>query len=129
MYFASAITVVRPGSCIFFYSDADPKDSELEAQVIREAKAKNIHIAFLIRGSCNTGIPFYDRLEAATKTTCLKQHLGWYCLNILIVVFGEWMFFKIIDKSLTVRAEHIIIGRRSLDILIYYSYQLKIVVY
>ncbi|XP_078337638.1 von Willebrand factor A domain-containing protein 7-like [Crassostrea virginica] len=71
----AALRIIRPGSCLFFYSDADPKDPELEHEVLQMAAQKQIHIAFLIKGTCNTGIPFLARLENATKATCLKQTL------------------------------------------------------
>lgn len=71
----AALKIIRPDSCLFFYSDADPKDPELEYAVLQIAAQKNVHIAFLIKGTCNTGIPFLARLENATKATCLKQSL------------------------------------------------------
>nr|XP_022336053.1 von Willebrand factor A domain-containing protein 7-like [Crassostrea virginica] len=71
----AALRIIRPGSCLFYYSDADPKDPELEHEVLQVAAQKQIHIAFLIKGTCNTGIPFLARLENATKATCLKQTL------------------------------------------------------
>ncbi|XP_062583165.1 von Willebrand factor A domain-containing protein 7-like [Saccostrea cucullata] len=70
-----ALKIIRPGSCLFFYSDADPKDSQLEHVILQIAAEKDIHIAFLVKGTCNSGIPFYDRLENSTKATCLKQSL------------------------------------------------------
>ncbi|XP_061188892.1 von Willebrand factor A domain-containing protein 7-like [Saccostrea echinata] len=70
-----ALKIIKPGSCLFFYSDADPKDSQLERVILQIASQKDIHIAFLVKGTCNSGIPFYDRLENATKATCLKQSL------------------------------------------------------
>lgn len=91
--FIKALKIIRPDSCLFFYSDADPKDPELEYAVLQIAAQKNVHIAFLIKGTCNTGIPFLARLENSTKATCLKQSLDKGSFSNFVIFYHK-IFYK-----------------------------------
>lgn len=100
--FIKALKIIRPDSCLFFYSDADPKDPELEYAVLQIAAQKNVHIAFLIKGTCNTGIPFLARLENATKATCLKQSLDKGSFSNFVIFYHK-IFYKFICVYITSR--------------------------
>lgn len=88
--------IIRPNSCLFFYSDADPKDPEFEYAVLQIAAQKNVHIAFLIKGTCNTGIPFLARLENATKATCLKQSLDKGSFSNFDIFYPKNMLYNLL---------------------------------
>lgn len=100
--FIKALKIIRPDSCLFFYSDADPKDPELEYAVLQIAAQKNVHIAFLIKGTCNTGIPFLARLENSTKATCLKQSLDKGSFSNFDIFYHK-IFYKFICVYITSR--------------------------
>lgn len=100
--FIKALKIIRPDSCLFFYSDADPKDPELEYAVLQIAAQKNVHIAFLIKGTCNTGIPFLARLENSTKATCLKQSLDKGSFSNFVIFYHK-IFYKFICVYITSR--------------------------
>lgn len=100
--FIKALKIIRPDSCLFFYSDADPKDPELEYAVLQIAAQKNVHIAFLIKGTCNTGIPFLARLENSTKATCLKQSLDKGSFSNFVIFYHK-IFYTVIYVYITSR--------------------------
>ncbi|KAJ8316225.1 hypothetical protein KUTeg_006239 [Tegillarca granosa] len=45
-----------PGSCLFFFTDADAKDTYYEADIVRAAKEKNIHLTLFLRGDCSGNV-------------------------------------------------------------------------
>lgn len=59
-----------PGSCVFFFTDADPKDPELESQVKQMARDKNIHLMLFLRGQCNGDI----QGDKTTQPSCVRRN-------------------------------------------------------
>lgn len=43
----------RNGSCVFFFTDADPKDPELRNEVVNLIKTKDLHLVSFITGQCH----------------------------------------------------------------------------
>lgn len=50
------INMSAPGSCLFFFTDVDAKDTYYEADVVRAAKEKNIHLTLFLRGDCSGNV-------------------------------------------------------------------------
>ncbi|CAC5395103.1 unnamed protein product [Mytilus coruscus] len=49
----TAMQHARNGSCVFFFTDADPKDPELRNDVVNLIRTKNLHLVSFITGQCD----------------------------------------------------------------------------
>ncbi|KAK3083786.1 hypothetical protein FSP39_003208 [Pinctada imbricata] len=51
------IQQAKPGSCVFFFTDADAKDTDKEAQVEALIQRKRIKLTLFLRGTCGGVLP------------------------------------------------------------------------
>lgn len=50
-----ALKIANPGSCVFFFTDADAKDPEKQNDVINLVNAKHFKLVYFLRGDCAGG--------------------------------------------------------------------------
>lgn len=59
-----------PGSCLFFFTDADPKDSkEYGSRVVQAVREKDIHIFFILKGDCHGALTG----DNSTDLKCVRK--------------------------------------------------------
>ncbi|KAJ8316227.1 hypothetical protein KUTeg_006241 [Tegillarca granosa] len=68
--FRNRIQNSLPGSCVFFFTDADPKDPELESQVVQTARNKDIHLMLFLRGQCDGGL----QEDNSSQPSCVRRN-------------------------------------------------------
>lgn len=48
------MNAANPGSCVFFFTDADAKDEDRMLEVIRLANSKKMKLVYFLRGDCSS---------------------------------------------------------------------------
>lgn len=48
------MNAANPGSCVFFFTDADAKDEDRIHEVIRLANSKKMRLVYFLRGECSS---------------------------------------------------------------------------
>lgn len=49
-----ALNAANPGSCVFFFTDADAKDKDRMHEVINLVNAKKMKLVYFLRGECSS---------------------------------------------------------------------------
>lgn len=52
-FFVLAMKYSRDDSCVFLFTDADPKDPELQSSVMNYMQTKHLHLVSVITGQCD----------------------------------------------------------------------------
>lgn len=70
-----AVNMANPGSCVFFFTDADAKDPERADELIHLVNEKNMRILYLLRDECHRRRRRTSHFNVPENVQCIKNNI------------------------------------------------------
>lgn len=84
--------MANPGSCVFFFTDADAKDPERYDELIHLVNNKNMRILYLLRDECHRRRRRRSQFRVPENVQCIKNHIIRRA-GLLFLFFQRFLFY------------------------------------